>query len=164
MKRSNLQFCFVLLASITLAACGGSSGGSDTTPNADTTPPAPTPTPTPQPTPVVVQSADLVADKDFSFRIDQEVTLVIQAGDGMTGVAHIYSATDATSPEDDQRPDYLSRVTTVRPDMNANATFNYTGTEGILWVEWLPTATSAQDSLQKVAISSDQSTYYVDVQ
>ena len=150
MKLSNFQLFSLLLASITLAACGGSSGSDSADDNKQTD--------------TTVKSADLVADEDFSFRVDQEITVTIEPADGVTGVAHIYSATDATSPADNQRPDYLSRVTTVRPDRNANATFNYTGTEGILWIEWLPTEASAQEGLQKITIAANQSTYTVDVQ
>lgn len=152
MKLSNIRFFSVLLVSITLAACGGSSGGSDDSAGGQ------------QPSQTQVKSSDLVAEQNFSFRVDQEITLVIQPGEGVTGVAHIYSETDSTSPADNQRPNYLSRITSIRPDLSANATFNYTGTEGILWVEWLPTATASQESLHKISVTTDIDTYYVGIQ
>merc|ERR1711879_968157 len=104
-----------------------------------------------------VNSAEIVADQSFSFRNDQEITLTVQPATGLTGVANVYSETDSTSPTDDPRPNYLSRLTTIRPDLNGTADIVYTGTEGFLWVEWIPAVTSTgEETLTKVTIDSTQ--------
>ncbi len=142
MKTSNASLLALMIATLTLASCGGSSD--------DKASAAP------------VASTELVAKENFSFRTDQKITVTVQPATGAEGVANVYTASDKGNAD---RPDYLSRVTTIRPDLEASAKINYTGTEGILWVEWLPSINSdSPESLTKLTISSNQSSYYVDVQ
>ena len=142
MKTSNASLLALMIATLTLASCGGSSDD-----KASATP---------------VASTELVAKENFSFRTDQKITVTVQPATGAEGVANVYTASDKGNAD---RPDYLSRVTTIRPDLNASAKINYTGTEGILWIEWLPSINSdSPESLTKLTISSNQTTYYVDVQ
>ena len=146
MKTSNASLFALMIATLTLASCGGSSSDSSDD-KASATP---------------VASTELVAKENFSFRTDQEITVTVQPATGAEGVANVYTASDKGNAN---RPDYLSRVTTIRPDLEASARINYTGTEGILWVEWLPSINSdSPESLTKLTISSNQTTYYVDVQ
>jgi hypothetical protein len=146
MKTSNASLLALMIATLTLVSCGGSSSDSSDD-KAGTTP---------------VDSTELVAKESFSFRTDQEITVTVQPATGAEGVANVYTASDKGNAD---RPDYLSRVTTIRPDLEASAKINYTGTEGILWVEWLPSINSdSPESLTKLTISSNQTTYYVDVQ
>jgi|GEM_PF-5238303 len=155
MKTSNASLLALMIATLTLASCGGSSDSE----SADSNKPADNP---PTETPTEVKSTNLVADENFSFRTDQKITVTVQPATGAEGVANVYTASDKGNAD---RPDYLSRVTTIRPDLNASAKINYTGTEGILWIEWLPSINSdSPESLTKLTISSNQTTYYVDVQ
>jgi len=141
MKTSNASLLALMIATLTLASCGGSSDDKAAAP---------------------VDSTELVAKENFSFRTDQKITVTVQPATGAEGVANVYTASDKGNAD---RPDYLSRVTTIRPDLEASAKINYTGTEGILWIEWLPSINSdSPESLTKLTISSNQTTYYVDVQ
>ena len=141
MKTSNASLFALMIATLTLASCGGSSDDKAAAP---------------------VDSTELVAKENFSFRTDQKITVTVQPATGAEGVANVYTASDKGNAD---RPDYLSRVTTIRPDLEASAKINYTGTEGILWIEWLPSINSdSPESLTKLTISSNQTTYYVDVQ
>lgn len=152
MKTSNASLFALMIATLTLASCGGSSDSE----SADSNKPADNPpTETPTETPTEVKSTNLVADENFSFRTDQEITVTVQPATGAEGVANVYTASDKGNAD---RPDYLSRVTTIRPDLEASAKIHYTGTEGILWVEWLPSINSdSPESLTKLTISSNQS-------
>jgi hypothetical protein len=141
----------------TLVACSlalilsGCGGGSD---SQGGTTPAPTPTPTPVPT--VVNTADIVASPDFSFRIDMDLTLEITevpAGKGVVNVYYDFDFHDVATDTYYPKPD--TRVLTFHPQATNSVVFQVNKNWDHLVFEYIPTDGTGLEMYKKVDLSTD---------
>ncbi len=133
-----------------LTGCGG--GGGDTSTGQT---PAPTPTPTPT-EPVVVNTGDLVAEDNFTFRTDIDLTLslaTIPPGSGVVNVYHDYDFHDVVN--DIYYPNYLTRVISFHPETTTSVEFQVSKNWEHLVVEFVPTNASGVEMYKKLDLSNE---------
>ncbi|MDF5303827.1 hypothetical protein P3697_17545, partial [Vibrio parahaemolyticus] len=118
MKHSTKLLMTTLISALTVA-CGGGGGG-----GGSTTPPAPTPTPSVQ---VLDNTADIVAERDFSFDIGEKITLSVNYTGSTEGALHLYSKAAYTTVNGDVIADPTSRITTLYPNMAGDVELEVNG-------------------------------------
>ncbi|MCV5920087.1 hypothetical protein OFN60_42300, partial [Escherichia coli] len=72
------------------------------------------PTPSVQ---VLDNTADIVAERDFSFDIGEKITLSVNYTGSHEGALHLYSKAAYTTVNGDVIADPTSRITTLYPNM-----------------------------------------------
>ncbi|MCA2423715.1 hypothetical protein LAZ43_28805, partial [Vibrio alginolyticus] len=137
MKHSTKLLMTTLISAL-IVACGGGGGG-----GGSTTPPAPTPTPSVQ---VLDNTADIVAERDFSFDIGEKITLSVNYTGSTEGALHLYSKAAYTTVNGDVIADPTSRITTLYPNMAGDVELEVNGNWTHLYAQWVPM--SAQESEQ----------------
>lgn len=132
-----------------LTGCGGGGG--------DTGGQTPTPTPTPTPTePVVVNTIDVVAEDDFAFRTDMDLTLSLTAippGSGVVNVYYDYDFHDVVN--DIHYPNYMTRVVSFYPETTTSVLFQVSKNWEHLVVEFVPTNATGTEMYKKLDLSND---------
>lgn len=139
---------------LTLMGCGGGGGGSTSTPTT-TTPPV-TETPTTPTTPVVLKTEDLVADSNFDFRIDMDLTLILEQlpqYQGMVNVYYDYEHHDVVN--DIYYPNYETRVLSFSPQVTTNIEFQVSKNWQQLVVEFVPTQAEGVEMYKKLDLSNN---------
>ncbi|MDF5612359.1 hypothetical protein P3732_24660, partial [Vibrio parahaemolyticus] len=129
MKHSTKLLMTTLISAL-IVACGGGGGG-----GGSTTPPAPTPTPSVQ---VLDNTADIVAERDFSFDIGEKITLSVNYTGSTEGALHLYSKAAYTTVNGDVIADPTSRITTLYPNMAGDVELEVNGNWTHLYAQWVP--------------------------
>ncbi|EHR7164832.1 hypothetical protein KUK86_002922 [Vibrio parahaemolyticus] len=155
MKHSTKLLMTTLISALTVA-CGGGGGGGG---GGSTTPPAPTPTPSVQ---VLDNTADIVAERDFSFDIGEKITLSVNYTGSTEGALHLYSKAAYTTVNGDVIADPTSRITTLYPNMAGDVELEVNGNWTHLYAQWVPMSAQESEQNWSIALNNSNNNYHID--
>lgn len=147
---------FAALASV--VACGGGGGGGGGQDTANTTPAKPVEAPTETP---IERTADLVADRTFSFDVGQLITLSIDKGNAGKGALHIYSQAAHTFENGDVAAEPTSRVTTIYPAETDEVTLQVNNNWTKIYAQWVPMTSSEEEQTWTIDLNQTQNAYHL---
>ncbi|ELP2673841.1 hypothetical protein R1U57_002653 [Vibrio parahaemolyticus] len=153
MKHSTKLLMTTLISAL-IVACGGGGGG-----GGSTTPPAPTPTPSVQ---VLDNTADIVAERDFSFDIGEKITLSVNYAGLTEGALHLYSKAAYTAANGDVIADPTSRITTLYPNMAGDVELEVNGNWTHLYAQWVPMSAQESEQNWSIALNNSNNNYHID--
>ncbi|EGQ8220424.1 hypothetical protein GUM57_19310 [Vibrio parahaemolyticus] len=151
MKHSTKLLMTTLISALTVA-CGGGGGG-----GGSTTPPAPTPS-----VQVLDNTADIVAERDFSFDIGEKITLSVNYTGSTEGALHLYSKAAYTTANGDVIADPTSRVTTLYPNMAGDVELEVNGNWTHLYAQWVPMSAQESEQNWSIALNNSNNNYHID--
>ncbi|TOI46057.1 hypothetical protein [Vibrio parahaemolyticus] len=151
MKHSTKLLMTTLISALTVA-CGGGGGG-----GGSTTPPAPTPS-----VQVLDNTADIVAERDFSFDIGEKITLSVNYTGSTEGALHLYSKAAYTTANGDVIADPTSRITTLYPNMAGNVELEVNGNWTHLYAQWVPMSAQESEQNWSIALNNSNNNYHID--
>lgn len=154
-NKTRMLCAFLLL----LGGCGGgdstgeqSSGTVEPTP---TTPPPTTPPTTTTP-PAPLGTIDLVADDNFDFRTDRDLTLVLSENPSARGVVNVYHDYDFYDGVNDiYYPNYQTRILSFYPATTTRVEIQVSKNWQHLIVEFVPTEAQALEMYEKLDLTAD---------
>ncbi|EIV8647265.1 hypothetical protein AL190_002055 [Vibrio parahaemolyticus] len=155
MKHSTKLLMTTLISAL-IVACGGGGGGGG---GGSTTPPAPTPTPSVQ---VLDNTADIVAERDFSFDIGEKITLSVNYTGSTEGALHLYSKAAYTTVNGDVIADPTSRITTLYPNMAGDVELEVNGNWTHLYAQWVPMSAQESEQNWSIALNNSNNNYHID--
>lgn len=153
MKHSTKLLMTTLISALTVA-CGDGGGG-----GGSTTPPSPTPTPSVQ---VLDNTADIVAERDFSFDIGEKITLSVNYTGSTEGALHLYSKAAYTTANGDVIADPTSRITTLYPNMAGDVELEVNGNWTHLYAQWVPMSAQESEQNWSIALNNSNNNYHID--
>ncbi|EGQ9977188.1 hypothetical protein EM59_007380 [Vibrio parahaemolyticus] len=156
MKHSTKLLMTTLISALTVACGGGGGGGGG---GGSTTPPAPTPTPSVQ---VLDNTADIVAERDFSFDIGEKITLSVNYTGSTEGALHLYSKAAYTTANGDVIADPTSRITTLYPNMAGDVELEVNGNWTHLYAQWVPMSAQESEQNWSIALNNSNNNYHID--
>ncbi|MBE4458790.1 hypothetical protein [Vibrio parahaemolyticus] len=151
MKHSTKLLMTTLISALTVA-CGGGGGG-----GGSTTPPAPTPS-----VQVLDNTADIVAERDFSFDIGEKITLSVNYTGSTEGALHLYSKAAYTTVNGDVIADPTSRITTLYPNMAGDVELDVNGNWTHLYAQWVPMSAQESEQNWSIALNNSNNNYHID--
>ncbi|CAI2332597.1 TPA: hypothetical protein ACPVZ6_000134 [Vibrio parahaemolyticus] len=151
MKHSTKLLMTTLISALTVA-CGGGGGG-----GGSTTPPAPTPS-----VQVLDNTADIVAERDFSFDIGEKITLSVNYTGSTEGALHLYSKAAYTTANGDVIADPTSRITTLYPNMAGDVELEVNGNWTHLYAQWVPMSAQESEQNWSIALNNSNNNYHID--
>ncbi|HAS6967806.1 TPA: hypothetical protein NGT82_002846 [Vibrio parahaemolyticus] len=151
MKHSTKLLMTTLISALTVA-CGGGGGG-----GGSTTPPAPTPS-----VQVLDNTADIVAERDFSFDIGEKITLSVNYTGSTEGALHLYSKAAYTTVNGDVIADPTSRITTLYPNMAGDVELEVNGNWTHLYAQWVPMSAQESEQNWSIALNNSNNNYHID--
>ncbi|WP_241573996.1 hypothetical protein [Vibrio parahaemolyticus] len=151
MKHSTKLLMTTLISALTVA-CGGGGGG-----GGSTTPPAPTPS-----VQVLDNTADIVAERDFSFDIGEKITLSVNYTGSTEGALHLYSKAAYTTVNGDVIADPTSRITTLYPNMAGDVELEVNGNWTHLYAQWVPMSAQESEQNWSLALNNSNNNYHID--
>ncbi|EMX0310780.1 TPA: hypothetical protein KDY52_002230 [Vibrio parahaemolyticus] len=151
MKHSTKLFMTTLISAL-IVACGGGGGG-----GGSTTPPAPTPS-----VQVLDNTADIVAERDFSFDIGEKITLSVNYTGSTEGALHLYSKAAYTTANGDVIADPTSRITTLYPNMAGDVELEVNGNWTHLYAQWVPMSAQESEQNWSIALNNSNNNYHID--
>ncbi|HCG7477853.1 TPA: hypothetical protein NJ403_004896 [Vibrio parahaemolyticus] len=150
MKHSTKLLMTTLISAL-IVACGGGGGGGSTTP--------PAPTPSVQ---VLDNTADIVAERDFSFDIGEKITLSVNYTGSTEGALHLYSKAAYTTVNGDVIADPTSRITTLYPNMAGDVELEVNGNWTHLYAQWVPMSAQESEQNWSIALNNSNNNYHID--
>ncbi|HCG8472988.1 hypothetical protein P3441_12790 [Vibrio parahaemolyticus] len=150
MKHSTKLLMTTLISAL-IVACGGGGGGGSTTP--------PAPTPSVQ---VLDNTADIVAERDFSFDIGEKITLSVNYTGSTEGALHLYSKAAYTTANGDVIADPTSRITTLYPNMAGDVELEVNGNWTHLYAQWVPMSAQESEQNWSIALNNSNNNYHID--
>lgn len=151
MKHSTKLLMTTLISAL-IVACGGGGGG-----GGSTTPPAPTPS-----VQVLDNTADIVAERDFSFDIGEKITLSVNYTGSTEGALHLYSKAAYTTVNGDVIADPTSRITTLYPNMAGDVELEVSGNWTHLYAQWVPMSAQESEQNWSIALNNSNNNYHID--
>ncbi len=151
MKHSTKLLMTTLISAL-IVACGGGGGG-----GGSTTPPAPTPS-----VQVLDNTADIVAERDFSFDIGEKITLSVNYTGSSEGALHLYSKAAYTTANGDVIADPTSRITTLYPNMAGDVELEVNGNWTHLYAQWVPMSAQESEQNWSLALNNSNNNYHID--
>ncbi|MFW1334046.1 hypothetical protein ACEWBD_09365 [Vibrio parahaemolyticus] len=151
MKHSTKLLMTTLISALTVA-CGGGGGG-----GGSTTPPAPTPS-----VQVLDNTADIVAERDFSFDIGEKITLSVNYTGSTEGALHLYSKAAYTTVNGDVIADPTSRISTLYPNMAGDVELEVNGNWTHLYAQWVPMSAQESEQNWSIALNNSNNNYHID--
>ncbi|EJG1084238.1 TPA: hypothetical protein GRR81_05615 [Vibrio parahaemolyticus] len=151
MKHSTKLLMTTLISAL-IVACGGGGGG-----GGSTTPPAPTPS-----VQVLDNTADIVAERDFSFDIGEKITLSVNYTGSTEGALHLYSKAAYTTVNGDVIADPTSRITTLYPNMAGDVELEVNGNWTHLYAQWVPMSARESEQNWSIALNNSNNNYHID--
>ncbi|EHH2452305.1 hypothetical protein ACNPFM_002152 [Vibrio parahaemolyticus] len=151
MKHSTKLLMTTLISALTVA-CGGGGGG-----GGSTTPPAPTPS-----VQVLDNTADIVAERDFSFDIGEKITLSVNYTGSTEGALHLYSKAAYTTVNGDVIADPTSRITTLYPNMAGDVELEVNSNWTHLYAQWVPMSAQESEQNWSIALNNSNNNYHID--
>ncbi|TOD72038.1 hypothetical protein [Vibrio parahaemolyticus] len=151
MKHSTKLLMTTLISAL-IVACGGGGGG-----GGSTTPPAPTPS-----VQVLDNTADIVAERDFSFDIGEKITLSVNYTGSTEGALHLYSKAAYTTVNGDVIADPTSRITTLYPNMAGDVELEVNGNWTHLYAQWVPMSAQESEQNWSIALNNSNNNYHID--
>ncbi|EPS4451052.1 hypothetical protein ACVEU1_001575 [Vibrio parahaemolyticus] len=151
MKHSTKLLMTTLISALTVA-CGGGGGG-----GGSTTPPAPTPS-----VQVLDNTADIVAERDFSFDIGEKITLSVNYTGSTEGALHLYSKAAYTTANGDVIADPTSRITTLYPNVAGDVELEVNGNWTHLYAQWVPMSAQESEQNWSIALNNSNNNYHID--
>ncbi len=153
MKHSTKLLMTTLISAL-IVACGGGGGGGG---GGSTTPPAPTPS-----VQVLDNTADIVAERDFSFDIGEKITLSVNYTGSTEGALHLYSKAAYTTANGDVIADPTSRITTLYPNMAGDVELEVNGNWTHLYAQWVPMSAQESEQNWSIALNNSNNNYHID--
>ncbi|HHC6554521.1 TPA: hypothetical protein ACN36H_000978 [Vibrio parahaemolyticus] len=151
MKHSTKLLMTTLISAL-IVACGGGGGG-----GGSTTPPAPTPS-----VQVLDNTADIVAERDFSFDIGEKITLSVNYTGSTEGALHLYSKAAYTTVNGDVIADPTSRITTLYPNMAGDVELEVNSNWTHLYAQWVPMSAQESEQNWSIALNNSNNNYHID--
>lgn len=151
-----MKHSFLTILMVTaLYGCGGGSEAGDETAIAAPTPEGNTQTSvSDDPT-----TEELVADADFDFRLDRVIELIV-TDPGEPGALHIYHRSEVADVGVIAF-DPMSRITTIRPDIESQWRITINNTWEQLIVHWVPMTAAALEQIQTVPLDASIERYEI---
>lgn len=134
-----------LIITLFLTSC---SGGTDSGVNIDT-----------QPT---LATADLVADKNFDFKTNRNITLTITNSDNSKGAYSIYKESVDTGSTEMVIADPLSRITSVRSTLQTTVDLMVNDNWNEIVVLWVPEIANGKELSMRINLNRDVTYYTID--
>ncbi|EJE4689681.1 hypothetical protein AWI38_002062, partial [Vibrio parahaemolyticus] len=120
---------------------------------------APTPMPSVQ---VLDNTADIVAERDFSFDIGEKITLSVNYTGSSEGALHLYSKAAYTTANGDVIADPTSRITTLYPNMAGDVELEVNGNWTHLYAQWVPMSAQESEQNWSIALNNSNNNYHID--
>lgn len=150
MKHSTKLFITSLISALTVACGGGGGGGGSSTP------------PTPAVAEVSDNTADIVAERDFSFDIGEKITLSVNYTGSTGGALHLYSKAAYTTENGTVIADPTSRVTSVYPTETEDVKLEVNGNWTHLYAQWVPMSAKESEQNWSIALNNTNNNYHLD--
>ncbi|MCY9875544.1 hypothetical protein OTK59_03155 [Vibrio natriegens] len=150
MKHSTKLLITSLISALTVACGGGGGGGGSSTP------------PTPAVAEVSDNTADIVAERDFSFDIGEKITLSVNYTGSTEGALHLYSKAAYTTENGTVIADPTSRVTTVYPTETEDVELEVNGNWTHIYAQWVPMSTKESEQNWSIALNNTNNNYHLD--
>ena len=106
-----------------------------------------------------INTAEIKANRNFDFRIDQSITFWVYPPEDSKGTVHIYSKLDAVTDNGDFIANPMSRITSFQPIDTNEITININNVWENLYFEWIPT--NAQGLEQVIRVNLGEENYTV---
>ena len=110
----------------------------------------------------VNDTAELVASREFDFRIDEDVTFFVYPPEGTPGAVHIYSELDAMAGLEEFIPDPLSRITTLQTKYTNEITLSVNKAWQHIYFEWVPMTPDSLEQVLRVNLNNEDRTITFD--
>lgn len=149
----------IMSTSTLILACGGgggddSSGGSSGSGSSST----PTQTASAQ----LIDTQDIVAQRDFAFCIGDKITLSMNYQGTADGALHLYTKSAFTTEDGTEIADPMSRITTIYPTRTNQVELEVNGNWSKLYVQWVPMSASESEKNWVISLNQSNNNYHLD--
>ncbi len=110
-----------------------------------------------------VDTTDLIADKNFDFKTNHEVKLIVSNADTGKGVLSIYKSREVSVPGDQVFADPLSRITSVISIAQTSVNILVNDSWNEIIIVWVPESAGSLELVKAVKLSPEISVYTIDL-
>ena len=110
---------------------------------------------------VTLYTRDLVADKNFDFKINREIKLVVTNADTTKGVLTVYKDRDVSARSDQVFVDPMSRITSVISSGQTTVDLMVNDNWSEVIIAWVPESASSLEIVKVVKLNPEISIYTI---
>lgn len=110
---------------------------------------------------ITLNTRDLIADKNFNFKINREIKLIVSNSDTSKGVLTIYKSRDASILSSQVFADPMSRITSVISTAQTTVNLLVNDNWNEIVISWVPESADSLEVVEVVKLNPRTSIYTI---
>ncbi|MFM2587664.1 hypothetical protein [Vibrio sp. TBV020] len=149
----------IMSTSTLILACGGGGGGDSSGGSSGS---GSSTTPTQTTSAQLIDTQDIVAQRDFAFCIGDKITLSMNYQGTAEGALHLYTKSAFTTEDGVEIADPMSRITTIYPTRTNQVELEVNGNWSKLYAQWVPMSASEPEKNWVISLDQSNNNYHLD--